>query len=106
METTQEAIDKLAALADHETRVKYLVDNNYHGVRYAACECPVANYLMDKTGVEHAVSNVIVPLNPDAHPVITVEGEDWFAIPDPIRQVIHEFDAALLPELVRKSAAE
>lgn len=87
METTQEAIDKLAALTEP---AKWLEENGYHGVPYASDMCVIAEYLKDKTGVQHTCwSNVAIAV-----------GGSPVTIPDHICAVMVAFDRGDLPGLV------
>lgn len=87
METTQEAIDKLAALAaPHE----WLAQNGYQGRTYSAGRCPVAVYLKDKTEDQHIVN---------ADQIINVAQYTTYSVPSVIRQLIQGFDAGQYPDL-------
>lgn len=87
METTQEAIDKLAALVDAP---KWLEDNGYCGIPYASDMCVVAAYLGDKTGVQHTCwNNIAIPV-----------GGSPVTIPDHIAHLMLAFDRGDYPRLV------
>lgn len=88
METTQEAVDKLAALVmPHE----WLAKNGYKGQRIAAGNCVVANYLHDKTSHEHVVCE---------DRIIDMSTCTGVSVPDRVKQLIVGFDHGDYPELV------
>lgn len=87
METTQEAIDKLAALTmPHE----WLARNGYRGRKCSAGRCPVAVYLQDKTEQQHVVT---------AEQIINVAQYETYSVPSVIQQLIQGFDSGQYPDL-------
>jgi hypothetical protein len=86
-ESTQEAIDKLAALTDI---AGWLLAEGFKGKRYSSVMCPVALYLNNRVeGMSHivAVENVYAHLH-------------RCALPQPIVDFIDQFDRGDFPSLI------
>jgi hypothetical protein len=89
METTQEAIDKLAALVNPEL---WLHENGYRGKRNDAESCVIASYLNDKTGIPHLVN----------HTNVMSLGDDrqTYSLPETLARLTRKFDRGACPGLV------
>lgn len=90
-ETTQEAIDKLAALTPDRI-APWLVEHGYGGVPFVADLCVLAQYLGDKTGVVHTVVGEYV-INTDEHSTVV--------LPDHLYAFTRAFDRGDFAELVQ-----
>lgn len=88
METTQEAVDRLAALVDIPD---YLMRAGYRGAKYRSCDCPVAMYLRDKTGESHVVCKEMIA---------NLGSLEAISVPLPIQDFIDRYDRGDFPELI------
>lgn len=88
METTQEAVDKLAALVDIP---EYLTKGGYRGSKYRSRDCPVAVYLYDKTGEAHVVCKEMIA---------NLGSLEAISVPLPVQDFIHRYDRGDFPGLI------
>ena len=94
IETTQEAIDKLAALTDIP---KWLERHGYKGQRYVSTRCIMATYLRDKTGVNHAVCTA---------DIFSLDPFGAYSVPANVETFLVAFDRGDFPSLVASDAPD
>lgn len=90
MESTQDAIDKLAALVNPEL---WLHENGYRGKRNSAEFCILAVYLDDKTGTPHLVNHDYV---------LSMKDRQTYNLPQNLTTLTRKFDEGGCPGLVRE----